>query len=75
MDSKIVKLDDSALDGISGGSIMVNADCTTIGYNCDNQYKVLDFNSVCAYVNANGYNMTEQKMLENMVTLGYITYL
>lgn len=72
MENKIVKLDDSELDNVSGGSIVFNEDCTTCGRNCNDQYRVVDFNSVIAYINANMYNMTEKTMLANMVAMGYL---
>ncbi len=75
MENKIVKLDDSALDGISGGSIMVSDDCTTLGRNCTDQYRVLDFNAVISYVNSNAASMSEKTMLANMESLGYIAAL
>ncbi len=75
MDPKMVKLDDSALDGISGGSIVFNADHTTCGRNCNNQYRVLDDASVQQYIASNCVSMSERTMLENMLNLGYIAYI
>jgi len=72
MEKKIVKLDDTELDGVSGGTIFFNVDFTTCGKNCDNQYAVLDYNSVISYISQNKYNMTERTMLENMAAMGYL---
>jgi len=75
MESKIVKLDDSDLDAVSGGSIIFNDDLTTCGHNCNDQYKVLNFDAIMAYVDANRYNMPEKAMMQNMLALGYIANL
>ena len=75
MESKMVKLDDSALDLISGGSIVFNDDLTTCGRNCNNQYRVLNFDAILQYYDENLNKMPEKQMMENMLALGYIANL
>ena len=75
MENKIVKLDDSALDAISGGSIIFNEDLTTCGRNCNDQYRVLNFDAIVQYYNANLNKMSEKTMMENMLAMGYIAYI
>lgn len=72
MDPKMVKLDDNALDDISGGSIVFNGDHTTCGRNCNNQYYVLNDAAVQQYIAENCWNMSEKTMLSNMLSLGYL---
>ena len=75
MENKIVKLDDSALDAISGGSIIFNGDHTTCGRNSNDQYAVLDYDGIISYVIENSNSMTEKTMIQNMLALGYIANL
>lgn len=73
MERKMINEED--LNGVVGGSIMISADGTTCGRNCDNQYKILNFSALQKYVKDNKTSMSERKMLENMVQLGYIANL
>lgn len=57
---------------IVGGSIVFNGAHTTCGRNCNDQYKVLDYDAVDAYIKANCLTMTERKMLANMVDAGLL---
>ncbi len=64
---------DKDLNQVVGGSIVFNADHTTCGHNCNNQYKVLDYAAVQSYIAANCTKMTERKMISNMVAAGLLT--
>ena len=75
MENKMMKLDDSELDAVSGGSIIFNEDLTTCGRNCTDQYRVLDFQGTIDYINANKYSMSEKQMIQNMVSMGYLANL
>lgn len=68
-------INDLDLDKVVGGSIVFNADHTTCGRNCNNQYKVLNYNAVLKYIGENRNNMNEKTMLANMVKAGLITSL
>ena len=72
MENKMMKLDDSELDAVSGGSIIFNEDLTMCGRNCTDQYRVLDFQSTIDYINANKYSMSEKQMIQNMLAMGYL---
>ena len=60
---------------ITGGSIIFNEDCSTCGRNCNDQYRVLDFNAIIDFYNANRNKMPEKQMMIEMLELGYIAYL
>lgn len=66
-------INDADLELVTGGSIMFNEDCTTCGRNCNNQYKVLNFDAILSYVKKNRNKMPEKQMMSNMLALGYIT--
>ena len=68
-------INDLDLDKVVGGSIVFNADHTTCGRNCNNQYKVLNYNAVLKYIGENRNSMNEKTMLANMVKAGLITSL
>lgn len=68
-------INDLDLDKVVGGSIVFNADHTTCGRNCNNQYKVLNYNAVLKYIGENRNNMNEKTMLKNMVAAGLIANL
>ncbi len=63
------------LELVTGGSIIFNEDCTTCGRNCNNQYKVNNFNAILKYVKENRNKMPEKQMMTNMLALGYISNL
>lgn len=69
------QLDEKDLGKIVGGSIIFNEDLTTCGRNCNNQYKVLDFNAILDFVNKNSGKMPEKQMMSKMLELGYIANL
>lgn len=68
-------LNEVDVEQVTGGSIVFNADHTTCGHNCNNQYKVLDDDAVQSYIRENCTKMSERKMLSNMLDLGYIAEL
>ena len=68
-------INDTDIEQVVGGSIVFNGDHTTCGRNCNDQYKVLDYAAVDAYIKANCLTMTERKMLSNMVDLGLLVSL
>lgn len=70
MERKLIN--DSDLQNVVGGSIMLNEDCTTCGRNCTDQYKVLDLDAIIKYYNDNKNKMPEKKMMTEMEKLGYI---
>ena len=63
------------LELVTGGSIIFNEDCSTCGRNCNNQYKVNNFNAILKYVKENRSKMPEKQMMTNMLALGYISNL
>ena len=65
-------INENDLDKVVGGSIVFNGDHTTCGRNCNNQYKVLDYDAVLQYIKENCTTMTEKKMLANMLAAGLI---
>lgn len=73
MERKIIN--DTDLNGVVGGSIMISEDGTTCGRNCDNQYKVVNLSAIVKYVRENSSNMPEKKMMQEMLKLGYIANL
>ena len=73
MERKIISNAD--LEKIAGGSIMFNDDLTTCGRNCNNQYKVLNFQAIIDFYNANRNKMPEKQMMTKMLELGYIANL
>ena len=68
-------INDLDLDKVVGGSIVFNADHTTCGRNCNNQYKVLDYSAVLKYIGDNRNNMSEKSMINNMVAAGLLAKL
>ncbi len=69
------QINDVTAEGVVGGSIVFNADHTTCGHNCNNQYKVLDDAAVQKYIAENCTKMTERKMISNMVEAGLLVAL
>ena len=57
---------------VAGGSIVFNEDLSMCGRDCNDQYKVLDYNSVIDYISKHRKKMSERKMLSNMVDQGYL---
>lgn len=68
-----IELDEELMGNIVGGSIVISPDKTTCGYNCNNQYKINNFNAMKQYYSANCRSMNEPTMLQNMVANGWIT--
>ena len=65
-------INDTDIEQVVGGSIVFNGDNSACGYNCNDQYKVLDYDAVDAFIKANCLKMPERKMLKTMVDLGYL---
>ena len=65
-------IDENELDQVTGGSIVFNGAHTTCGRNCNNQYKVVDYSKVIAYIAANRYKMSEKTMISNMLASGLL---
>lgn len=59
-------------DEVVGGSIIFNAAHTTCGRNCNNQYKVNDYNAVLQYIGDNRMKMNEKTMIKNMLEMGLL---
>ena len=66
-------INDQELELVTGGSIIFNDDLSTCGRKNNAEYKVLDFNAILQYVQANNNKMPEKQMMTNMLQLGYIT--
>lgn len=64
---------DANLEAVTGGSICVSPDYKTCGYNCNNQYNIVNLSKMIEYYNAHYLTMNEPTMLANMVIEGYIT--
>ena len=69
------RINDQATEEVVGGSIVFNGNHTTCGRNCNNQYKVLNYDAMLEYIAANCQHMSERKMLSNMLAKGWITEL
>ncbi len=69
------KINDIDTEKVTGGSIVFNGEHTTCGRDCNNQYKVLDYDAVIKYIAENRQNMSERKMLSNMVEAGLLANL
>ncbi len=63
------------VDKVVGGSIVFNGDHTTCGRDCNDQYKANTYSAVIQYIAENRHNMSEKKMLSNMVEQGLLTSL
>lgn len=68
------QINDADLENVVGGSIFFNEDHTMCGRNCDNQYKVLDFDKALSYAQKNVSNKPEKQVLQEMLDLKYIAY-
>ena len=65
-------IDGKDLEKVSGGSIMFNADNTTCGRNCTNEYKVKDYEGVINYIGQNCMRMSERQMLKDLENAGLL---
>lgn len=65
-------INENALDEVVGGSIIFNGDNTTCGRHSNAEYSVLDYDSVIDYIRKNCSKMSEKKMINNMVDMGYL---
>lgn len=63
------------LEKVVGGTIMFSEDCSTCGYFCDNQYKVLNFDAALQYILDNKGKMSERNLLKKCVEAGYLANL
>lgn len=68
-------INDKLVEEVTGGSIVFNGDHTTCGYNCNDQYKVLDDDAVQEYILSHYKKMSERKMLSNMLEQGLLVEL
>ena len=68
-------ISDADLEQIFGGSIVFNEDCTTCGRNCNDQYKVIDFDQVLAYAQANIGKKREKDIINDLVAMGLLVSL
>ena len=66
------EINENALKMIAGGSIVFNGDHTTCGYDCNDQYRVVDHDKCMSYMVKNIYTMDERDILSNCVALGYL---
>ncbi len=66
------KINDQVTEEVVGGSIIFNADHTTCGRNCNNQYRVNDYNAVLKYIGDNRMHMSEKTMINNMLGMGLL---
>ena len=66
------QLNDDYVVKVAGGSIVFNGAHTRCGHNCNDQYEVVDFDKVNAYIAANCTKMTERKMLASLVAQGLL---
>ena len=66
---------DQIAEEVVGGSIVFTPDHKTCGLNCNNQCKVNDYNAVINYIREHNKEMSEGKMLKNMVAQGLLTKL
>jgi len=68
-------INNTELEQVTGGSIVFTPDCTMCGYNCNNQFRVNDFDAALKYIKENKNTMDERSMLKAMMQMGYITRL
>ncbi len=68
-------INENDVEKVVGGSIVFNGDHTTCGRDCNDQYKVLNYSAVIKYIAENRNNMSERKMLSNMVEAGLLANL
>lgn len=68
-------INETDVGNVVGGSIVFNKDHTTCGRNANNQYKVLNYDAVLAYIAKNRFDMSEKTMLSNMVAEGLLANL
>lgn len=66
-------IDEQELDKVIGGSIVFNADHTTCGFNCNDQFKVENYTAVLSFIVQNRFEMTEKRMLKRMLEMGYLS--
>lgn len=68
-------IEEKLAEEVTGGSIVFNGAHTTCGRDCNNQYKVNDYNAVIKYIADHRHEMSEKKMLNNMVAAGLLSAL
>ena len=68
-------INDMDIEMVTGGSIIFTRDHTQCGLNCNNQFKVNNFDAVLNYIRENKNEMTERDMLKNMMMAGLLTRL
>ena len=68
-------INDKLAEEVTGGSIVFNGDHTTCGYNCNDQYEVVDYDDVQSYILSHYKKMSERTMIKNMVEQGLLVEL
>ena len=68
-----VRIDEQNAEQVVGGSIVFTTDHTSCGYNKNNEYRVNDYSKAIDYIVAHCKTMGERVILQNLVSLGYIT--
>ena len=66
------RIEDMEVEQVAGGSIVFNGAHTTCGHNCNNQYRVVDYDKCQDYIRANCTKMSEKKMISNMLAQGLL---
>ena len=65
-------INEANAEQVVGGSIVFNGAHTTCGRNRNDQYKVVDYSKVIAYIAENRYKMNEKTMINNMLAAGLL---
>ncbi len=66
------RINDLDTEDVVGGSIIFNGDHTTCGRKNNHEYKVINFDQVQAYIDANCTKMSEKNMIKNMLAAGLL---
>lgn len=66
------EINESDLKKVTGGSIVFNGDCTTCGYDRNDEYRVVDFDNALSYMLDHVQNMDERDILQHCLDMGYI---
>lgn len=66
------QINENIVAEVTGGSIVFNADHTTCGHNCNDQYRVVNDDDVQAYIRDNCTKMSERTMIKNMLAAGLL---
>lgn len=66
------EINENSLNQVVGGSIVFNADCSTCGYNRNDQYRILNKDEALSYMRANIRTMDERDILRNLLDRGLL---